>query len=109
MKKGGWDYSILVMKVMMESISASMLMLCNIIFFGKYPLQLTLSNLHAIPKTGNLLLPTNFRGIQMQPIIALLYDRIIGTDLILGPRFVMNRVRFKKEKVHLITSLQYVC
>ena len=26
---------------------------------------------------NNLLLPSNYRGIQMQPLLALLYDRII--------------------------------
>ena len=86
------------MKVMMESISASMLMLCNIIFFGKYPLQLTLSILHAIPKTGNLLLPTNFRGIQMQPIIALLYDRIIGNRLNTWAKICYEQSAFQKGK-----------
>ena len=51
------------------------------VVFCAYPLKLTMSLLHAIPKTGNLLLPTNYRRIQMQPMLALLYDRIIASRL----------------------------
>ena len=35
-----------------------------------------------IPKLDNLSLPTNYRDIQMQPLLANLYDRILANRLI---------------------------
>ena len=98
MKKGGWDYSLPVLRVMMSCVSVCMLMLCNAIFFHRFPLQLALSILHAIPKTGNLSLPTNFRGIQIQPLFAVLYDRIIGNRLISWAKICYEQTAFQKGK-----------
>ena len=82
MKKRGWDFSLPILKILMKCIPTILLLLMNLLFFCVYPLQLTLSILHAIPTTGNLLLCSNYRGIQMQQLFALLYDRIIAARLI---------------------------
>ena len=54
------------------------LYIATTIFFVSYPLKLALSMLYAIPKKGNLMLPMNYRGIQVQPLLGLLYDRILA-------------------------------
>ena len=82
MKKGGWDFSLPVLKMLLQCVPATMLLLMNLLFFCFYPLKLALSILHAIPKTGNLMFCSNYRGIQMQPLIALLYDRILANRFI---------------------------
>ena len=75
MKKGGWDYSLPVLNLLIGTIPTCLLHLLNVIFFFCYPMKLCLSLLHAIPN-----------GIQMQPLLGLLYDRIIALRLIAWPR-----------------------
>ena len=82
MKKGGWYYSLPVLNLLIGSIPTCLLHLLKVVFFFCYPMKLCLSLLHAIPKKGNLRLVTNFRGIQMQPLLGLLYGRIIALRLI---------------------------
>ena len=52
--------------------------LLNTMFFVAYPKCLAISLLTAIPKKGDLSLVTNYRGIQMLPALAVLFDRIIA-------------------------------
>ena len=61
-------------------------------------MKLCLSLLHAIPKKGNLRLVTNFRGIQMQPLLGLLYDRIIALRLIAWAKINSEQSAFQKGK-----------
>ena len=98
MKKGGWDYSLPVLKMLMQCIPAVLLLLLNLLFFCVYPLKLALSILHAIPKTGNLMLSTNYRGIQMQPLLALVYDRIIAARLLSWAKISHEQTAFQKGK-----------
>lgn len=98
MKKGGWDYSLSVLKLMVSSIPGCILLLINAMFFFAYPIKLAISVLHAIPKTGNLMLPSNYRGIQVQPLLALLYDRILANRLISWASINYEQSAFQKGK-----------
>ena len=98
MKKGGWDYPLPVLRMLMQCIPAVMLFIMNLIFVCAYPIKLAMSILHAIPKTGNLMLPINYRGIQMQPLFALLYDRIITDRLINWAKISHEQTAFQKGK-----------
>ena len=79
MKKGGYDYPSTVLRVLISTILPVIVLLLNTILFSSYPSKLAISILSVIPKIGNLSLPTNYRGIQIQPLIANLYDRV-GED-----------------------------
>ena len=96
MKKGGWDYSLPVLNELMKSIPQLLLMLMNLLFYCSYPIKLCLAILHAIPKYGNLLLCENYRGIQMQQLFALLYDRVITARLIEWAKISYAQSAFQK-------------
>ena len=81
MKKGGFDHRIDCFKLIVSLMSPLFLMLINIMFFICYPARLAVSLLNAIPKSGNLSLPTNYRGIQMLPALGVLFDRILNKRL----------------------------
>ena len=82
MKKGGYDHRVGIFKTIVNFVSPLILLL-NIMFFICYPARLSVSLLNAIPKKGNLSLPNNFRGVQLLPAMADLYDRIINYRLLL--------------------------
>ena len=65
MKKGGYDFSLNILKILVQMMSPILLLLFNIMFYVAYPAVLAKSLLIALPKKGNLLLPKNYRGIQM--------------------------------------------
>ena len=77
MKKGGYDYSLNILRILIQFMSPMLLLLFNIMFFVAYPVTLATSLLCALPKKGNLSLPANYRGIQMLAALSALYDRII--------------------------------
>ena len=77
MKKGGFDYNLPVLAILIGCFSNTMLCLLNFIFFIRYPIQLALSLLSVIPKKGDMQLPKNYRGIQMLRAVSSLYDRLI--------------------------------
>ena len=81
MKNGGYDHRINMFKIMMKVMSPLMLLFLNTLFFVAYPIKLAISLLSAIPKAGDLSLAMNFRGIQMLPAMAVLYDRVIAIRL----------------------------
>ena len=81
MKKGGYDYPLDILKVLVLIMSPLLLLFFNIMFFVAYPATLARSLLSALPKKGNLSLPANFRGIQMLTALSALYDRIIAIRL----------------------------
>ena len=74
MKKGGYDYSIDVMRLLMRSLAPAILIFLNILFYVSYPIKLATSLLFAIPKKGDKKLVSNLRSIQMQPLLAILYE-----------------------------------
>ena len=80
-KKGGYDYCLPVLNILTKHLLPVILLLFNMIFYTTYPVNLACSLLITIPKTGNLKLPKNFRGIQMLPALGVLYDRIITKRL----------------------------
>ena len=81
MKKGGYDYSLSILRLLVNYMSPILLLLFNIMFYVSYPATLATSLLCALPKKGNLSLPVNYRGIQMLAALSALYDRIITLRL----------------------------
>ena len=81
MKNGGYDHRIDVFKIMVNVMNPLLLLLLNMLFFVAYPVKLAISFLSALPKKGNLSFVTNYRGIQMLPALAVLYDRVITNRL----------------------------
>ena len=98
MRKGGYDYSIDVMKLLMGSLAPAILILLNILFYVAYPIKLATSLLFAIPKKGDKKLLSNLRGIQMQPLLAILYDRIIASRLVMWSKVSPEQTAFQKGK-----------
>ena len=98
MKTDGWDFSLNVLKILMISIPNCILLLLNSIFFIAYPWKLAMSILHAIPKKGNLSLSSNYRGIQVQPLLGVLYDRILANRLNEWAYISDEQTAFKKGK-----------
>ena len=81
MKKGGYDYNLNILRILVQFMSPIVLLLFNIMFFVSYPVTLATSLLCALPKKGNLSLPANYRGIQILAAFSSLYDRIITLRL----------------------------
>ena len=102
MKNSGYDYKLPVLKTLVASFSLLLVTILNMIFFVKYPVSLACSLLSLIPKTGNLLLPKNYRGIQMMKALACLYDHIIANRLKLWLSFNVNQTAFQKNKSTLL-------
>ena len=71
-------------------------------FFVKYPMSLAFSLLLLIPKSGNLKLPKNYRGIQMLKSLACLYDRVIANRLKNWLSFNVNQTAFQRGKSTLL-------
>ena len=65
MKKSGFDYNLPILSVLITFFGLMLVHIMNMMFYVKYPVTLACSLLSLIPKKGNLMLPKNFRGIQM--------------------------------------------
>ena len=98
MKNGGFDYNLPILFILFSCFKNTILLLLNFIFFVKYPIYLALSLLSIIPKKGNLLLPKNYRGIQMLRAIGSLYDRIIAKRLYKWMHVENEQSAFQKGK-----------
>ena len=98
MKKGGYDYPLTVLQLLMSSTLSLLLLLLNMILFNGFPSKLWISLLSIIPKAGNLRLPTNYQGIQMQPLIANLFDIILANRLIRWVKVNYEQIAFQKGK-----------
>ena len=81
MTKGGYDYNLQMLQILVRMISPILLLLFNVMFYIEYPVSLAKSILVALPKKGNLLLAVNYRGIQMLAALGALFDRIIVNRL----------------------------
>ena len=101
MKKGGYDYPFSVLNVLLATILPTIFFLLNNILINSYPSKLAISLLSVIPKFGNLSLPTNCRGIQMELLIANLYDRVLANKLIQWVKINDEQTAFQKSKVTL--------
>ena len=97
-KKGGYDYPGKVIQLLLSSNTAIIFMLMNTILFNGLPSMLCTSLLSVIPKLGNLRLSSNYRGIQMQPLLANLFDKIITNRLIEWVKINDEQTAFQKGK-----------
>ena len=98
MKKGGYDYPTSVLRLLTSTLMIPLLFLFNNILFNNYPKKFCIALMSVIPKIGNLSLPTNYRGIQMQPLLANLYDRILANRLIQWVKISDEQTAFQKGK-----------
>ena len=76
----------------------AILIFLNILFYVSYPIQLATSLLFALPKKGDMKLLSTLRGIQMQPLSTLLYDRVIANRLVLWSKISPEQTAFQKGK-----------
>ena len=102
MKKPGYDFNLPVLKIIISHFAVLLLAILNAMFFLRYPLSLATSLLCLIPKTGNLLLPKNYRGIQMMKLLACLFDRIITNRLKKWLKFHVDQTAFQASRSTLI-------
>ena len=102
MKKSGFDFQLPILYVLITQFSLMLVNLMNMIFYMKYLISLACSLLSLIPKIGNLMLPKNYRGIQMMKSLACLYDRIITNRLKVWLPINVNQTAFQKLKSTLI-------
>ena len=102
MKNGGFDFNTPVLSILVNSFSVILLLILNFMLYIKYPLHLALSILCVIPKKGNLLLPKNFRGMQMMRAIACLFDRVIAKRLYAWMKIEAEQSAFQKGKSTLL-------
>ena len=98
MKKGGYDFPASCVSMLMASFGAVLLLLMNLILIGQYPLQLCISILSAIPKVGNLRSPENYRGIQMQRLLSIIYDRVLFNRLLRWASISDEQTAFQQGK-----------
>ena len=98
MKKGGYDFSLAVLNMLMLRFSPVLLVLFNLAFYITYPISFGISLLSTIPKKGNLKHLTNYRGIHMQKLLSLLYDRILTSRLIAWAKIHPEQSAFQKGK-----------
>ena len=105
MKKPGYDFNLPVLKIIISHFAVLLLAILNAMFFLRYPLSLATSLLCLIPKTGNLLLPKNYRGIQMMKLLACLFDRIITNRLKKWLKFHVHKTAFQASGSTLILPI----
>ncbi len=110
MKKGGFDFSNKVIGPLMQSCGDIIWILMNLIFGAYFPICLGMSMLCALPKKGDLSLTKNYRGIQMMPLIAAWYDRIIANRLTRWIAVNYEQTAFQKGKstIHQIITLRLI-
>ena len=96
--KKGYDFPVTCLLLLMTTDGSIVLHLMNTTLFTYFPTSLYMALLSAIPKCGNLRLNKNYRGIQMQPMLANLYDRIICNRLILWAKINPKQTAFQKGK-----------
>ena len=110
MKKGGYDYNLNILKVMSQIMYPMLLLFFNIMFYIAYPVTLAKSLLSALPKKGNLALPTNYRGIQILAALSALCDRIISIRLrdwcVIN--FVQTAFQKGKSTIHQLFTIRLV-
>ena len=70
----------------------------NIMLTSGFPSGLRISLLTALPKPGNLRLSDNYGGIQMLPLLAVVFDRIICNRLIKWAKINPEQTAFQKKK-----------
>ena len=81
LKKSGYDYALPIMNILVSSLTVTLLLLINFMFYVSYPFSLSLSLLLLIPKSGNLALPANYRGVQMMKSLPRCSDDEVVTEV----------------------------
>ena len=102
MKKSGYDYNLPILSILVTCFSLLIVNILNMMFYVTFPVSLACSLLSIIPKKGNLMLPKNYRGVQMMKSLACLYGRIIANRLRLWIRFNVDQTAFQKGKSTLL-------
>ena len=97
-KKGGYDFSAIGLLLLLGTVGAVLLFLMNMMLFSGFPSRLRTSLLTALPKSGNLRLSDNYRGIQMLPLLAVVFDRILCNRLIKWAKINFEQTAFQKGK-----------
>ena len=98
MKKGGYDLPNGIIGPIMTACGDIIMCLMNLLFTAHHPMYLDISLLCALPKKGDLSLPKNYRGIQMMPLLAGWYDRILTNRLLNWIPISCEQTAFKKGK-----------
>ena len=108
MKKGGYDYNLNILKILVRMMSPLLLLFFNIMFYITYPISLAKSLLKAIRKKGNLMLSKNYRGIQMLTALGALYHRIIANRLRCWSGINYEQSAFQKGKstIHQLFTIR---
>ena len=108
MKKGGYDYSVQILKILSQIMSPLLLLFFNLMFYVSYPISLAKSLLIALPKKGKLSLPRTYRGIQMLWALAALYHRIIANRLHdwIGINYEQSAFQKGKSTIHQLFTLR---
>ena len=68
--------------MLLSSIATVFLFFLNAILYKGLPSLIRTSILSVIPKSENLRLSENYRGIPVQPLIAIVYDKKISNRLL---------------------------
>ena len=97
-KKGGYDFSSICLILLLATAGGVLLLLMNSMLSSGFPNRLRTSLLTALPKSGNLRLSDNYRGIQMLPLLAVVFDRIISNRLIKWAKINFEQTAFQKGK-----------
>ena len=105
-KKGGYDFSAICLLLLLGTVGGVLLLLMNTMLTKGFASNLRTSILTALPKSGNLRLSDNYRGIQMLPLLAVVFDRIICNRLIRWAKIHFEQTAFQKAKEQ---STKYSC
>ena len=111
MKNGVYGHRMSMLRILTKTLTPLLLLIMNILFYISYPPpQLAISLLIGLPKKGNLSLPKNYRGIQMLPALAALFDRIITNRLNLwaGINDVQSAFQKGKPTIHQLFTIRLV-
>ena len=97
-KKGGYDFTSIALLLLLATVGGVLLVLMNLMLTSGFPTSLRTSLLTALPKSGNLRLSDNYRGIQMLPLLAVVFDRIICNRLIKWAKINAEQTAFQAGK-----------
>ena len=106
MKKGGYDFPLIIVKTLTTLFMQLLVTIFNHLFYIKYPHLYTYSLLFAIEKKGDLSKTFNYRGIQMMQAVACVYDRILGMRLLQWLPVSDEQTAYQKGKstaLHILT------
>ena len=101
-KKGGYDFSAICLFLLLGTVGGVLLLLMNSMLSNGFPSRLRTSLLTALPKSGNLRLSDNYRGIQMLPLLAVGFDCIICNRLL-----KWTKINFEQIALNIASKIEY--